>query len=117
MIQSGAEPAGLLSRVRRRSKERPWTSGRVLMFLVVCFATLASALTYTVLHHNQRCLTRQRTTVAVSGRGPKRRHWQRSNLAAELRFRQQCRSAFGGSVGRQPKQLESVAIVGASGRM
>ena len=82
------------------------------MFLILCFATLASALTYMVLHHNQRCLTRQRTAVAASGRGPKRRHWRRSNLAAELRFRQQCRSAFGGT-GKQPVHLNTVAIVGA----
>jgi len=113
MMHSTPEAAGMPSRGRRRSKERPWTSGRVLMFMVLSFGTLASALTYTVLHRNQRCLTRQRTAMAASGRGPKRRHWRRSNLEAELRFRQQCTCAFGGIAGKQPEKLGTVAIVGA----
>ena len=100
-------------RQRRRSRERQWTSGRVLLLLVLSFGTLASALTYTVLHHNQRCLTRQQTAVVASGRGPKRRHWRRDNLAAELRHRQQCKSAFGKS-GAQRLQPRTVAIVGTS---
>ena len=113
MMHSNPEAAGVPGRGRRRSKERPWTSSRVLMFMVLSFGTLASALTYTVLHHNQRCLTRQRTAIAASGRGPKRRHWRRNNLAAELRFRQQCKAAFGGIAGKQPVKLRTVAIVGA----
>ena len=80
---------------------------------MLSFGTLASALTYTVLHHNQRCLTRKQTAVASSGRGPKRRHWRRNNLAAELRLRQQCKSAFGGGGGLQRVKLRTVAIVGA----
>jgi hypothetical protein len=108
--------AGEAVRQRRRSRERPWTkwtSRRVLLCLILSFGTLASALTYTVLHHNQRCLTRKQTAVASSGRGPKRRHWRRDNLAAELRFRQQCKSAFGGAGGAQRVRLRTVAIVGA----
>ena len=105
--------AGEPTRQRRRSRERPWTSSRVLLFMILSVGTMASALTYTVLHHNQRCLTRKQTAVAASGRGPKRRHWRRDNLAAELRLQQQCRSAFGGIASPQRVKLKTVAIVGA----